>query len=89
VRGAPPPKLCRFMTPAKPLPIEVPVTSTNWPTTKWSAVSSAPTVDQVRPGSTAELDELALRLDLGGREVAASAPACSSPCAGPAELEAV
>ena len=26
-----PPKLCRFMLPAKPLPIEVPATSTNWP----------------------------------------------------------
>ncbi len=31
------------MPPAKPLPVEVPVTSTNWPTTKWSTVSSAPT----------------------------------------------
>ena len=38
-----PPKFQRFMPPAKPLPIEVPVTSTNWPTTKWSAVISAPT----------------------------------------------
>ena len=38
-----PPKFHRFMPPAKPLPIEVPVTSTNWPTTKWSAVISAPT----------------------------------------------
>ena len=26
-----PPKLCRFMPPAKPLPIEVPAMSTNWP----------------------------------------------------------
>src|SRR5581483_4378501 len=39
----PPLKFQRFITPWKPLPIEVPVTSTNWPTTKWSAVSSAPT----------------------------------------------
>ena len=39
----PPLKFQRFMTPAKPLPIDVPVTSTNWPTTKWSAVISAPT----------------------------------------------
>ena len=31
------------MPPAKPLPIEVPVTSTNCPTRKWSAVISAPT----------------------------------------------
>ena len=29
-----PPKFQRFMPPAKPLPIEVPVTSTNCPTTK-------------------------------------------------------
>jgi hypothetical protein len=29
-----PPKFQRFMPPAKPLPTEVPVTSTNWPTTK-------------------------------------------------------
>ncbi len=36
-------KFQRFMPPAKPLPIEVPVTSTNWPGTKWSAVISAPT----------------------------------------------
>jgi hypothetical protein len=38
-----PPKFQRFMAPAKPLPVVVPVTSTNWPATKWSAVSSAPT----------------------------------------------
>src|SRR6185503_15085240 len=38
-----PPKFQRFMPPAKPLPMVVPVTSTNWPTTKWSAVISAPT----------------------------------------------
>ena len=31
------------MTPAKPLPIDVPVTSTNWPGTKCAAVISAPT----------------------------------------------
>jgi hypothetical protein len=30
------------MTPAKPLPMEVPVTSTYWPGTKCSAVISAP-----------------------------------------------
>src|SRR5262249_11556790 len=38
-----PPKFQRFIGPAKPLPIDVPVTSTYWPTTKWSAVISAPT----------------------------------------------
>ena len=38
-----PPKFQRFMPPAKPLPVVVPVTSTNWPATKWSAVISAPT----------------------------------------------
>jgi hypothetical protein len=27
-------KLCRMMAPAKPLPIEVPLTSTFWPTLK-------------------------------------------------------
>jgi hypothetical protein len=32
-----PPKFQRLMPPAKPLPTDVPVTSTNWPTTKWSA----------------------------------------------------
>src|SRR6201987_1866747 len=32
-----PPKFQRFMPPANPLPTEVPVTSTNWPTTKWAA----------------------------------------------------
>src|SRR5690606_5760100 len=39
----PPPKLWRFMTPWKPLPIEVPVTSTFWPATKCSTVISDPT----------------------------------------------
>ena len=29
-----PAKFQRFMPPAKPLPVEVPVTSTYWPTTK-------------------------------------------------------
>ena len=31
------------MPPANPLPVVVPVTSTNWPGMKWSAVISAPT----------------------------------------------
>ena len=31
------------MAPAKPLPIETPVTSTNWPATKWPTWISAPT----------------------------------------------
>ena len=31
------------MTPAKPLPIETPATSTYWPGTKWSGESSWPT----------------------------------------------
>jgi hypothetical protein len=65
-----PPKFQRFMPPAKPLPIEVPVTSTNWPTTKWSAVISAPT--GISASSTdAELGDLALGLDLGDGELAA------------------
>jgi hypothetical protein len=38
-----PPKLCRFIAPAKPLPIDVPDTSTNWPEQSGSAVNSAPT----------------------------------------------
>src|SRR5215831_2971721 len=38
-----PPKLCRFMTPWKPRPMLMPVTSTNWPGMKCSADSSAPT----------------------------------------------
>ena len=59
-----PPKFQRFMPPAKPLPIVVPETSTNWPGTKWSAVISAPT--SIRLSSDdAELGDLALRLDLG------------------------
>src|SRR6185312_6109197 len=39
----PPPMLWRFMTPWKPLPTVVPVTSTFWPGTKCSTVISAPT----------------------------------------------
>ena len=58
------------MTPWKPLPIDVPVTSTNWPTTKWSAVSLGADLDQVLRAD-AELGDLALRLDRGGGEVAA------------------
>ena len=65
-----PPKFQRFMPPAKPLPIEVPVTSTNWPTTKWSAVISAPT-GMSSSSLDAEFRKLALGLDLGDREVAA------------------
>ena len=38
-----PEKFQRFMAPWKPLPWLVPVTSTCWPLTKWSAVISAPT----------------------------------------------
>src|SRR5215510_7210964 len=38
-----PARFQRFIGPAQPLPVEVPVTSTNCPTTKWSAVISAPT----------------------------------------------
>ena len=38
-----PPKLWRFIAPAKPLPIDTPDTSTNWPGTKWAAVISRPT----------------------------------------------
>jgi hypothetical protein len=41
-----PPKFQRFMPPAKPLPIVVPVTSTNWPTTKWSACDLGADRDQ-------------------------------------------
>ena len=38
-----PEKLCRFITPAKPLPLLVPITSTYWPGTKCAAESWAPT----------------------------------------------
>ena len=58
------------MPPAKPLPIVVPVTSTNWPATKWSAVISAPTAISLS-ADDAELGDLALRLDLGDGEMAA------------------
>ena len=37
-----PPKLCLFIAPAKPLPIEVAVTSTNCPSTKCEATISVP-----------------------------------------------
>ena len=37
-----PEKFQRFMPPAKPLPLLVPVTSTFWPTTKCAADSEAP-----------------------------------------------
>ena len=66
-----PPKFHRFMAPAKPLPIEMPVTSTNWPATKWSAVISAPTDQAV--GLDAEFRDLALGLDLRLGEMAALA----------------
>ena len=36
-------KPCRFMTPAVPLPLLVPVASTSWPAAKTSAVTSWPT----------------------------------------------
>jgi hypothetical protein len=56
------------MAPAKPLPIDVPETSTNWPATKCSAVISAPTSIMLS-GRHAELDQLALGLDIGDGEV--------------------
>src|SRR5690606_17341056 len=37
-------KPCRFITPAKPLPLVFPVTSTYWPGTKVSTVTSWPSV---------------------------------------------
>src|ERR1035441_10157983 len=37
-------KPCRFMTPAKPLPLLLPVTSTCWPLANTSAVTSCPSV---------------------------------------------
>src|SRR6201992_2836903 len=37
-------KPCRFMTPAVPLPLDLPVTSTRWPAANSSAVSSWPSV---------------------------------------------
>ena len=37
-------KLWRFMTPAKPLPLLVPTTSTSWPASKMSTASSWPSV---------------------------------------------
>ena len=58
------------MAPAKPLPMEVPDTSTYWPSTKWSAVISAPTSIKLS-GLDAELGELALGLDIGHGEMPA------------------
>ena len=65
-----PPKLCRFIAPAKPLPIETPVTSTFWPATKCSADELGADLDQ-GVGIDPELDQLALRLDAGLGEMAA------------------
>jgi hypothetical protein len=48
----------------------VPVTSTSWPSTKWSACIVGAHFDEV-VSVDAELDDLALRLDLGDRELAA------------------
>src|SRR6202035_3712243 len=42
-------KWCRFMTPAKPLPLDLPVTSTRWPAANSSAVSSCPSVYSEAP----------------------------------------
>ena len=65
-----PPKFQRFMPPAKPLPVEMPVTSTNWPGMKWSAVISAPT-GMTASSETRNSASLLLRLDLGDGEAAA------------------
>ena len=58
------------MPPAKPLPMVVPVTSTNWPGTKCAAVSSAPTSSSAS-AATRNSTSLLLRLDLRLGEVAA------------------
>ena len=65
-----PPKFQRFMPPAKPLPIEVPVTSTILADDEMVGGDLGADRDQ-RVVADAELGELALGLDLGDREVAA------------------
>ena len=65
-----PPKFQRFMPPAKPLPVVVPVTSTNWPGDEVVGGDLGADRDHGILGH-AELRELALRLDLGDREMAA------------------
>ena len=77
VGGATPWKPCRFMTPAKPLPLLVPVTSISSPAAKVSTASSWPTVYVAGVGG-ADLDEVAARRGAGLGEVAR--PAAWSPC---------
>ena len=61
-----PPKLWRFMTPAKPLPMVVPVTSTASPSLKMSALISLPAVSSVLSASVeAELHQRPARSDVG------------------------
>ena len=65
-----PAKFHRFIAPAKPLPLLMPVTSTFWPVTKCAALSFAPRLDH-RIGAHPELDKLQRRLDAGLGKVAA------------------
>jgi len=55
------------MTPAKPLPFEVPETSTSWPVSKVSTVSSWPSEYSA---ASAEFDQVAARGHAGLVEVA-------------------
>ena len=62
----PPAKLWRFMVPAKPLPIVVPVTSTTWPALKTSTLISDPGASSApSPVGETELDQRLAGLDLG------------------------
>src|SRR5215213_5500455 len=66
-----PPKLCRFMPPAKPLPMLVPVISTYWPGTKCAAVISAP----IATSASSETRNSA-NFDFGSTFAAAKWPRC-------------
>ena len=64
-------KWWRLITPAKPLPIVVPCTSTFWPTLKMSTLSSPPTLSSpTLVGGDAELAQLGAGFDAGLGEVA-------------------
>ena len=61
-------KLWRLIVPWKPLPFEMPETLTTWPTSKFSTVTSSPTVELA--GVVAELDDVAQRRRAGLLQVA-------------------
>ena len=66
-----PPKLCRFIAPAKPLPIETPETSTILAGDEMADMDLGPDLEQRLLGIDPELADHRLRLDLRLGEVAA------------------